>query len=269
MSYRVRSVLVSTLLMGVGLSCMIHLQALPGTAGNLSPTEVVGRPRRALTKEDLIWITDADGCMQQYIRTDTIPTGQVLKDLSGLWHDRFAGRQTDSIPHLSSPLKQLASMQVDHISTLLDRPDTVGLTSGTDSTDHLTETALAVRHLSYLLPLVTAARDSLRSSLLVVSSVGCECELERCAKMAALYDSIQTDSLPAPMAMVDLMQIPPLEDLIGPVDIPYWILFTEDGRPATLLAGDADPEDIRPTIASWLGSPPSRNHSLNRVNPGP
>lgn len=253
--YKVGRVRVFPFIVAAAISFALVLHPMIGIAGGVSPTEVKGYSSRYLNTQDLGWIINADANIQRLVRNDTLPRAKVLEDLRYLWQSRFTDDLADSVPPAASPLEKLANMQIDHISSLLDVSEGPPGAPGIDGDVNLDEAARAITQLATLIPLVRAARDSLRSSLLVVSSVGCKCELERCATMAGLYASIRADTLIGPMAMVDVMEFPPLEDLLGPVDIPYWILFTEDGRPGTLVGGDSDPEDVSAGIASWFGTP--------------
>ena len=264
---RVGRVWAVPLVVAAAISCALAGHSTIGIAGDVSSAEGKAYSGRHPTRQDLAWIIHADAEIRQIVQSDTIPRAEVLQRVRDMWQSGFAGRPADSVPAPASLLEELTNMQIDHISSLLGGSEKPGLSSDTDRDVNLGQAARAVNRLATLIPLVRAARDSLRSSLLVVSSVGCKCELERCATMAGLYASLRGDTLIGPMAMVDVMESSPLEVLLGSVDIPYWILFTEDGQPGTLVEGDSYPEDVTASVASWFGVTKSTQTKPDRPNP--
>jgi hypothetical protein len=220
------------------------------------PTSGRSRPvPDTLTAGDLEWVSEIDANTQAAGDGDSAPATKPSQELKKLWHERFGNRVSapDSLPDPRSSVDQLFARQIRHVYSVLDG---VGAPADTlDETGHriFSEARDAVHHLANLVPLVRAAIDSARSALLVVSSVGCECELRRCEDMMHLYESLRQDSLNGPVTMVDVIQVPSLSDIVGPVDIPYWVLFDESGEMALVVGGNSEPEDVRSNILSWLG----------------
>lgn len=234
-----------------------------GSATDLSPTLSETPPVSALsrlladslTTDELEWVTDIDINTQALGGRDTVLSSRSLPELRHLWHERFGNRlsASDSLPDPRSPVEELFARQIGHAYSILD-----GVKAPEDTLDEtgyriFSEARDAVHHLANLVPLVWAARDSARSALLVVSSVGCECELRRCEDMLRLYESLRQDSSSGRVTMVDFMQVPSLGDIVGPIDIPYWVLFDESGEMTLVVGGNSDPEDVRSNILSWLG----------------
>ncbi len=210
----------------------------------------------------------------------------------------------------TSQIGQVILLQGQRISRLIEKADSsVGASATEEVLSEITQTSA---ELERLIPIFTATSNSKRSALLVVSSVGCACELERCSKMKALYDSLRVgfardnpdsatrhnlngggDGRESPgdhtksnilesslggensspdsvsslhsnsltgadpnlaISMIDLMQVPALEKVLGVIDIPSWILFDETGSATTIVAGDSDPTEIRMMLESWLDS---------------
>jgi hypothetical protein len=186
---------------------------------------------------------------------DTIPSSRILEEAAHMWHRSIADRGTDSTRTSDVLIERLFSSQNDHIGSLLSKSETDARISSINSDRLLDEVTQSIKQLSDLHRIVLAARDSIRSSLLVVSSVGCRCELARCSRMAKLFESMQSEALNGPVAMVDLIQTPPLENLLGNVTIPYWILFSETGDSSTIIEGASDAVEVRASVVSWLGTP--------------
>ena len=239
---------------GLALSAAILLHPLPAMAVEMSGDRDATAVSEAASG-DLIWVSQVGDHIHRLSQEGAIPRSRILEEVSGLWHGRIARWQIDSPRTADALVEKLFALQIDHITSLLNDPAPQQDASSTGLDRHLDETTRAIDQLTNLSPLVLAARDSIRSSMLVVSSVGCGCELARCANMAKLFDSMHSDSLIGPIAMIDLMQIPPLEELLGQVTIPYWVLFGENGDAATLIEGASDAEDARASILSWLGTP--------------
>jgi len=215
---------------------------------------------------DLTWISRFHDDIRTLSGSDTIPESRILEEVSSNWNDRIKGLPSDSLSAADSPVEKLLRLQIDHITSLLERPPSLGDNTGTGSEARLDEAADAMKQLASLTPLVLASRDSMRGSLLVISSVGCACEMERCSTMVELFASMQGDTLGGPIAMVDLMQVPVLEDLLGQVTIPYWIFFDEKGSISTLIEGASDAADVRAGILAWLGIPGAASNSEPAAN---
>ena len=205
--------------------------------------------------EDFIWVSQVRDHIHRLSQEDTIPRSRILEEVSRVWHSKVASQPTDSLLTPDALIEKLFRHQIDHITSLLSGPAPHQDTSGTGMNRRLDEAARAINELLDLSPLALATRDSIRSSLLVISSVGCRYELARCSSMATLFASMQSDTLIDPIAMVDLMQVPPLEHLLGQVTIPYWILFSENGIASTLIEGASDAEEVRASVVSWLDIP--------------
>ena len=243
--------------------CLILTGPRSGGATDLLPTLSEDPPASALprlladtlTTNDIEWVSKIDINARARGQRDTVPASQSLRDLGHLWHERFGNRlsASDSLPDPRPPVEELFARQIGHVYSILD-----GVEAPEDTLDEigyriLSEARDAVHHLSNLVPLVEAVRDSVRSALLVISSVGCECELRRCEEMMRLHESLRQDSSSGPVTMVDVMQVPSLSDIVGPVDIPYWVLFDENGERVFVVGGNSDPEDVKSNILSWLG----------------
>ena len=209
-----------------------------------------------LTGEHLAWILGLDADIESDETVDGASPGETLEELRRIWEGRFGTHMPDSLPEPGSPLETVFRMQIDRVASELGRDDDPEKTPAADIAKRLGRVRRAIHHLSNLVPLVSAARDSSESALLVVSSVGCACELERCENMLSVYESISGDAPIGPMAAVDLMEVPVLEDVLGAMDIPYWVLFDRRGYPGTMVAGDSDADDVRSAVLEWLGSPP-------------
>ena len=247
--------LAPALLVVIGLAVSSTSLVHPRPAIAVEPSGSRGVPASSESfTEDLDWISQVRDHIHRRSQEDTIPQSRILEEISRMWHNRIAGQRPESTGVQDVLIGRLFGLQIDHITSLLNGSPPRQDTSGTDTALRLGEAAQAISQLSNLSPLVLAAKDSIRSSLLVISSVGCKCEIERCASMATLFASMQSDTLIGPTAMVDLMQVPPLEDLLGPIDMPYWILFSEHGHPATTIEGASDAEDVRSSVLSWLGT---------------
>jgi hypothetical protein len=240
-------------ILGLALCGTILLQPLPAAAAETSGSKDRPASSEPVT-EDFTWISRVHDDIQSLSMEDSIPRSRILEQANRMWHGRIASQRTDSLRAPDALIEKLFGVQIDHITSLLNGPPPHQDTARTGMDRRLDEAAHAINQLSNLAPLVLAARDSIRSSLLVVSSVGCRCELERCASMARLFASMHSDTLITPIAMIDLMQVPPLEDLLGKIDIPYWVLFSENGYPATIIEGASDAEDVRYSVVSWLGT---------------
>ncbi len=209
-----------------------------------------------LTAEHLAWILGLDADIESDETVDRASLGETLEELRQTWTGRFGMLAPDLLPEPGSPLEAVFRMQMDRVASALGRDDDPEKNTAADIAKSLGRARRAIHHLSNLVPLVSAARDSSESVLLVVSSVGCACELKRCENMLALYESISGDAPIGPMAAVDLMEVPALEDVLGAMDIPYWVLFDRRGYPGTMVAGDSDADDVRSAVLEWLGAPP-------------
>jgi|GEM_PF-6428021 len=212
-----------------------------GAASSLSP---IG---------DSTWISGFYDDVRILGSADSIPRSRILEEIRQAWHNRIEGLTIDSLTIADSSVEKIFGMQIDYITSVLEGQPSSRDTAGPYKDVRLDQAVSAIKELSSLSPLAVARRDSLRSSLLVVSSVGCACEMERCSRMIELFASMQTDTLGGPVAMVDLMQVPPLEDLLGYVTIPYWIFFSEIGEVSTVIEGASDAEDVRASVLAWLG----------------
>ncbi len=87
----------------------------------------------------------------------------------------------------NSGIGKIIVKQIGSISSILDYQSD-GSNFGLEETKQELNTALET--LYGLMRMADAARDSVHTALLVVSSVACECETERCIRMLALYDSL-------------------------------------------------------------------------------
>jgi len=243
--------------------CLTLVGPRLGNVENLSLSAVEDLPASgkskpvadSLTTGDFEWISEIDINTQALGQRDSVLSGRSLLELRNLWHERFGNRlsASDSLPDPRSSVDELSAGQIGHVYSILD-----GVEAPEDTLDEtgyriFSEARDALHHLANLVPLVRAARDSTRSALLVVSSVGCECELRRCEDMLRIYESLRQDSSSGRVTMVDFMQVPSLGDIVGFVDIPYWVLFDESGEMALVVGGNSDPEDVRSNILSWLG----------------
>jgi hypothetical protein len=245
-------------LMRPGLQVVTVLALLLAALGQPPPAaagETFGADARAASglsaAADLAWISGLDDDIRDLGGADSIPRSRILEEIGGIWRDRIKGMASDSLSVAASSLEKILRLQIDYITSLLEPPPQFEDDTGTEA--RLDEAVGAIKALSNLSPLALARRDSMRSALLVVSSVGCACEMERCSKMIELFASMQADTLGGPAATVDLMQVPPLENLLGYVTIPYWIFFDEIGEVSTVIEGASDAEDVRAGIVSWLG----------------
>jgi hypothetical protein len=214
-----------------------------------------GSPR-GLTDEHLAWILRLDADIEGNQSADGVSPGEALEELRHSWREKFGIHAPDSLSGRGSPIEAVFKMQIDRVCRALDGSDDPNADSVADIAKHLGRARRAIGHLSRLVPLVSAARDSSRSALLVISSVGCACELKRCENMLSLYESISGDTSSDRMAAVDLMEVPALEDVLGSTDIPYWVLFDQRGHPGTIVAGDSDVDDVRSAVLGWLGALP-------------
>jgi hypothetical protein len=246
--------------MQLALQVVTVLMLIAATLGQPPHTaagETSGTDSRAASglsaTADFTWISGLHDDIRGLSGADSVPQSGILEEVGSIWHDRIKGMASDSLRVADSPLEKLFGIQIDYVTSLLE-----GQSSPSDNADphrdaHLDESVGAIKELSSLSPLVLASRDSMRSSLLVVSSVGCACEIERCSRMTELFGSLQADTLGGPVAMVDLMQVPSLEDLLGCVTIPYWVFFSEIGEVSTVIEGASDAGDVRASVVSWLG----------------
>ncbi len=244
-------------------ACLALTGARPGSADVASApvAEEISAGRKSdptvdsLTTDDIEWVSEIDANTQPMGERDSVLSAQSPQELKKLWHERFGNRlsTSDSLPDPRSSVDQLLARQIGHVYSILDG---VGAPADTlDGTKYSVfgEARDAIHNLADLAPLFQAAKDSIRSALLVVSSVGCECELRRCEDMTRLYESLRGDSSNCTVTMVDVMQVPSLSDVVGPVDMPYWALFDEGGKLTLLVGGNLDPDDVKSNIRSWLG----------------
>jgi hypothetical protein len=206
-----------------------------------------------LTDEHLAWILRLDADIEGNESVGGISPHKALEELRQTWKGRFGMHAPDSLSGRESPLEAVFRMQIDRVASALDRDGDPEVSPAADIAKRLGRARRAIHQLSRLVPLVSAARESSRSALLVVSSVGCACELKRCENMLSLYESISGDGPSGPMAAVDLMEVPALENVLGPMDIPYWALFDQRGCPGTIIAGDSDAGDVRAAVLGWVG----------------
>jgi len=244
---------VSLLVIGLALSAAVLSEPLSATEADLSG----GGDATAVGKDafgDLSWVSQLSDDTHKLSQEDGTPRVEALEELSGQWTATLARWQNDSPPTGEALIESLFVLQIDHITSILSDPAPQQDASGDAAGKRLDEAVLAIDQLSSLSPLVQAARNSNRSSLLVVSSVGCACELRRCSRMTELYATMRSSSTVGPIAVVDLMQVPPLEDLLGQITGPYWILFNEDGDAATIIEMASDAKDVRASVVSWLGA---------------
>ena len=225
-----------------------------GAAGRGPAGEGAEASPGGLTGEHLAWILGLDADIESDEAVDGASPGETLEEIRQTWTGRFGMYAPDSLAEPVSPLEAVFRMQMDRVASALGRDDDPEKNPADDITKSLGRVRRAIHHLSNLVPLVSAARDSSESVLLVVSSVGCACELKRCENMLSLYESISGDAPTGPMAAVDLMEVPVLEDVLGPMDIPYWVLFDRRGYPGTMVAGDSEADDVRSAVLEWLGA---------------
>jgi hypothetical protein len=225
-------------------------------AGSPPVGERAGGSPGDLNDEHLAWIIWLDGEIEINKPVDGVSPGEALEELKQAWTDRFGMHAPDSLSDLGSPLEAVFRMQIDRVASVLGRGGDPKASPADDIAKRLGRARRAIGHLSHLVPLVSAARDSSSSALLVISSIGCECELERCDNMLSLYESVSGETPIGPMAAVDLMEVPALEEVLGPMAIPYWVLFDQRGNPGTIVAGDSDVDDVRSAVLEWLGAFP-------------
>lgn len=207
-----------------------------------------------------------------------------LDSLSRTWEE--FGRDLEADGSFSnSQLGEIIVKQVQSISALIDF-------AIQDKAPDFEETREDLnRQLESLLGLTRmaeSANDSVQTALLVVSSIACECETQRCIRMLALYDSLfcnpeeQEDQgkdfrkphwhqwrtnigqtaarlnrktrhgSNRPVAIIDFAQVNGIEEIVGNLEIPSWILFDKGGQIATLIAGNSDPIDIAQAVERWL-----------------
>jgi hypothetical protein len=185
---------------------------------------------------------------------DTLSLPMRFQIIEEAWSVGFEARLGDSVRMSPSPLERLFAQQIDRVRTLLP-PHKTSQDSSTIALDksHLSNLCNAIKNLALLEPLLSRARSSRRSALLVVSSVACECELRRCEKMLSLYSSLAKAQPSPAIAVIDLMEMPFLQRTLGSDTIPAWFLFNSKGYPASIVGGDSDPQEIRPSLFSWLG----------------
>ncbi|MGQ9603477.1 MAG: hypothetical protein ACUVUU_04640 [bacterium] len=188
----------------------------------------------------------------------------------------------------NSGIGQVIQKQTQGISDFL-RCSTVESTIDLEETKE--ELNVALETLSGLMRMAEATNDSIPTALLVVSSIACECETERCISMLSLYDSLffsnredsqrddntdpkQANSQDLPttvpqtatrlnsksriaenhlVAILDFVQAQGIEDVVGILEIPYWLLFDRQGNVAMIIGGDTNPIDVAETLTSWLG----------------
>ncbi|MFC1800065.1 hypothetical protein ACFL2Z_04035 [Candidatus Eisenbacteria bacterium] len=242
---------VSLVVIGLALSAAILPETLSATESDLSGDGDASSGGKAAFG-DLNWVSQLSDDAHRLSQKDGTPRGKVLEELRGHWTATLARWQNDSQRTGYALIESLFVLQIDHVTSILNdsapQQDAPGDAPGT----RLDEAVLAIEQLSSLSPLVQAARNSNRSSLLVVSSVGCACELRRCSRMTELYATMRSSATVGPIAVVDLMQVPPLEDLLGQITGPYWILFNEDGDAATIIEMASNAGDVRASVVSWL-----------------
>jgi hypothetical protein len=237
---------------------LMLLAAAPGTPLPVAAGETSGSSPGAASDPspavDFTWISRLYDDIRTLAGVDDIPQGGLPEEIRHAWDGGIESLPPELTICADSTAEKIFGAQIDYITAMLERRSSLR-DDAEGSYSHLDEVAGAVKQLSNVSPIVQAAGDSIRSSLLVISSVGCACEMERCSTMVDLFGVIQADPLGGPIAMVDLMQAPVLEDVLGPVTIPYWILFDEKGRISTLIEGASDAPDVRASVASWLGLP--------------
>lgn len=241
------------------LILIIPVQPRHADAGEASRNKV-GSANASPHLEDLTWISRLYCGIETLGKTDSIPRTRILEHVCRAWNDGIKNLPADSLSAPVTFIEKLLHLQTDHITSLLEQATSSRDTSNAGVEMRLDEAASAIKEVSAIPPLVLAARDSTRSSLLVISSVGCACEMERCSKMVDLFALMQADTLEGPIAIVDLMQAPVLEDLLGQVTIPYWILLNEHGDVSTLIEGASEAAEVRASVVSWLGLWRARSH---------
>jgi hypothetical protein len=239
---------------GLTLSVGILLDPCPALAAELSGSGN-GTEGRLLGIEHLTLISRIHEDIQSFSKVDNIPPSRIFEEIGRRWRSEVASQRPDSVRAGDALIERLFRHQINHVTALLSDPVSRQDASSATADMRLDEVTQAVSQLTQLSPLVLAARDSIRSSLLVISSVACACELRRCSRMTELFTTIHSATLIGPIAVVDITQVPPLEDLLGQIIGPYWILFNEDGDAATVIERASDAEDVRASVVSWLGTP--------------
>jgi thioredoxin-like negative regulator of GroEL len=72
--------------------------------------------------------------------------------------------------------------------------------------------------------------------------------------MLALRSAIAADRPSPPIAVIDYVKIPAIARILSVNTIPSWILLSTDGRPASIITGFEQPDDVRAAIDAWLGT---------------
>ncbi len=105
-----------------------------------------------------------------------------------------------------------------------------------------------------LLPAVDAAARGERSGALVITSVGCECVLNACGRMGALYDSLSAEDPGIPFARFDDMDLPEIAEGWDLYQIPTWVFLEAKGEIGFMLEGtEVDDSTVLSEIRAWTG----------------
>ena len=111
------------------------------------------------------------------------------------------------------------------------------------------------RNAEALLPVIESMGRGETSAVLVITSVGCECVMNACHRMSALFDDVLEATPELPLARIDEMLLPELAEGWELYQIPSWVFLGASGDIEFMLEGkDVENSEVLSELPIWMNA---------------